>query len=90
MCVDFTNLIQACPKDCYPLLSIDALVDSAAGYPVMSFLDAFYGYHQIRMQPADTAKTAFITEEGCYCFNVMPFGLKNTGVTNQRLMDVIF
>jgi len=43
MCVDFTDLNKACPKDSYPLPSIDALVDSASGCKMLSFLDAFWG-----------------------------------------------
>jgi len=49
MCVDFTDLNKACPKDSYPLPSIDALVDSASGCEMLSFLDAFLGYNQIKM-----------------------------------------
>jgi len=45
MCVDFTDLNKACPKDSYPLPSIDALVDSASGCRLLSFLDAFSGYN---------------------------------------------
>ena len=87
MCVDFTDLNKACPKDSYPLTSIDALVDSMSGCQLMSFLDAFSAYNQIRMHPMDECKTAFMTERSCYCYKVMPFGLKNAGATYQRLMD---
>jgi len=87
MCVDFTDLNKACPKDSYPLPSIDALVDSATGCKLLSFLDAFSGYNQIKMHPMDEEKTAFMTERSCYCYKVMPFGLKNAGATYQRLMD---
>ena len=80
MCVDFTDLNKACPKDSYPLPSIDALVDSASGGKLLSFLDAFSGYNQIRMHPMDECKTAFMTERSCYCYKVMPFGLKNVGL----------
>jgi len=76
MCVDFTDLNEACPKDLYPLPSIDALVDSASGCNVLSFLDAFSGYNQIKMHPRDESKTAFMTETGSYCYKVMPFWLK--------------
>jgi len=65
MCVDFTNLNKACPKDSYPLPSIDALVDSASGCKMLSFLDAFSGYNQIKMHPRDESKTKFMTET-CY------------------------
>ena len=53
MCVDFTDLNKACPKDNYPLLRIDQLVDSNAGHKLLSFMDAFSGYNQIRMDEAD-------------------------------------
>ena len=69
--------------------SIDALVDSASGSKVLSFLDAFSGYNQIKMHPRDESKTAFMTETCSYCYKVMPFGLKNAGATYQRLMDKV-
>jgi len=89
MCVDFTDLNKACPKDSYPLPNIDALVDSASGCKMLSFLDAFSGYNQIKMHPKDESKTAFMTETCSYCHKVMPFGLKNAGATYQRLMDKV-
>jgi len=89
MCVDFTDLNKACPKDSYPLPSIDALVDSTSGCNVLSFLDAFSGYNQIKMHPRDESKTAFMTETSSYYYKVMPFGLKNAGATYQRLMDKV-
>jgi len=89
MCVDFTDLNKACPKDSYPLPSIDALVDNASGCKMLSFLDAFSGYNQIKMHPRDERKTTFMTETCSYCYKVMPFGLKNAGATYQRLMDRI-
>jgi len=89
MCVDFTDINKACPKDSYPLPSIDALVDSASGCKMLSFLDAFSGYNQIKMQPRDERKTTFMTETCSYCYKVMPFGLKNAGATYQRLMDKV-
>jgi len=87
MCVDFTDLNKACLKDLYPLPSIDALVDSASGCRMLSFLDAFSGYNQIKMHPRDECKMAFMIELSCYCYTVMPFGLKNAGATYHRLMD---
>ncbi|XP_068504433.1 uncharacterized protein [Phaseolus vulgaris] len=87
ICIDFTDLNKACPKDSYPLPSINALVDSASGCKMLSFLDAFSGYNRIKMHPRDESKTAFMTETCSYCYKVMPFGLKNAGTTYQRLMD---
>ena len=53
MCVDFTDLNRACPKDFYPLPRIDQLVDSTSGHALLSFMDAFSGYHQIFIHPDD-------------------------------------
>nr|KYP52283.1 Transposon Ty3-I Gag-Pol polyprotein [Cajanus cajan] len=90
MCTDYTNLNKACPKDAYPLPNIDRLVDGASGHKVLTFLDAYSGYNQIPMHPRDEEKTAFITDSANYCYQVMPFGLKNAGATYQRLMNKIF
>nr|KYP67232.1 Transposon Ty3-I Gag-Pol polyprotein [Cajanus cajan] len=90
MCTDYTDLNKACPKDAYPLPCIDRLVDGASRHSIFSFLDAYSGYNQIRMHPADEDKTAFITESANFCYKVMPFGLKNAGATYQRLMDKVF
>jgi len=89
MCVDFIDLNKACLKDSYPLPNIDALVDSASGCKMLSFLDVFSGYNQIKMHPRDESKTAFMTETCSYYYKVMPFGLKNAGATYQRLMDKV-
>jgi len=83
MCVDYTDLNKACPKDSYPLPTIDRLVDEAAGHHILSFLDAYSGYNQIQMHPADRKKTAFMTDFDNFYYEVMPFGLKNAGATYQ-------
>ncbi|XP_015952928.1 uncharacterized protein LOC107477430 [Arachis duranensis] len=56
MCVDYFDLNKACPKDCYPFPNIDALVDAAAGYRYLSFMDAYSGYNQISMHRPDEEK----------------------------------
>nr|KYP39411.1 Transposon Ty3-I Gag-Pol polyprotein [Cajanus cajan] len=89
MCTDFTDLNKAFPKDSYPLPNIDCLVDSASGYELLSFMDAYSGYNQIRMHPADEDKTAFIADQATCCYKVMPFSLKNAGATYQRFMDKV-
>jgi len=89
MCVDFTDLNKACPKDSYPLLSIDSLVDSASSCRLLSFLDAFLGYNHIRMHPRDENKTTFMIKLSNYFYKFMPFGLKNACATYKRLMDQI-
>ncbi|XP_057740563.1 uncharacterized protein LOC130957736 [Arachis stenosperma] len=90
MCVDYTDLNKACPKDAFPLPNIDGLVDAASGHRYLSFMDAYSGYNQIPMHRPDEEKTAFITPDGTYCYRVMPFGLKNAGATYQRLVNKIF
>ena len=90
VCVDYTDLNEACPKDSFPLPRIDQIVDATAGHGILSFLDAFCGYHQIPMHPPNVEKTTFITPHGLYCYNVMSFGLKNVGATYQRMVTKIF
>ena len=90
MCVDYRDLNKACPKDDFPLPHIDVLVDSAVLAAMYSFVDGFSGYNQILMSEEDKHKTAFITEWGTYCYKVMPFGLKNTGATHQRMATTLF
>ena len=90
MCVDFTDLNKACPKDSYPLLRIDQLVDSMAGHQLLNFMDAFSGYNQIKMDEADQEKTSFVTSQCLFCYKVMPFDLKNVGATYQRLVNHMF
>ncbi len=59
--MDFRNLNKVCPKDEFPLPSMDVLIDSAASHEMFSFMDGFSGYNQIRMSPKDAEKTAFRT-----------------------------
>ena len=90
MCVDFMDLNKACSKDSYPLPRIDILVDSTARHQLLSFMDSFSGYNQIKMEVADQEKTSFVTSQGLFCYNVMSFGLTNAGETYQILMNKMF
>jgi hypothetical protein len=65
-------------------------VDSTAGCETLSFLDAYSGYHQIKMKEFDQLATSFITPFGMYCYITRPFGLRNAGATYQRCMDHVF
>ena len=87
LCVDYTSLNKAFPKDPFALPRIDQVIDSTAGSELLCFLDAYSGYHQIRMKESDKVKTSFITPFGTFCFVTMPFGLKNAGATYQRTMQ---
>ena len=90
VCIDFTDLNKACPKDPFPMPKIDQLVDAIVGHPRMSFLDAFQGYHQIPLALDDQEKTTFVTPIGNYHYKVMSFGLKNAGSIYQRMMTRMF
>ena len=90
VCVDFTDLNKACPKDPFPLPWIDQLVDAIVGHLRMSFLNAFQGYHQIPLVLDDQEKTAFVTPTRNYHYKAMPFSLKNAGSTYQAMMTKMF
>ena len=90
VCVDYTDLNEACPKYSFPLPRIDQIIDASTGHGMMSSLDAFSRYHHILIHLPDVEKKTFITLHELYCYNVMSFGLKNTGVTYQRLVTKIF
>ncbi|CAL2266718.1 unnamed protein product [Prunus armeniaca] len=84
MCQDYTNLNKACPNDSFSLPRIDQLVDATIGHELLSFMDAYSGYNQIFMHPADREHTTFITDRGLYCYNTMPES--NSYPTAQELI----
>nr|AAP51765.2 retrotransposon protein, putative, Ty3-gypsy subclass [Oryza sativa Japonica Group] len=90
MCIDYTDLNKPCPKDPFGLPRIDQVVDSTASCELLSFLDCYSGYHQIRLKESDCLKTSFITPFGAYCYITMPFRLKNAGATYQRMIQRCF
>jgi hypothetical protein len=61
MCMDFTDLNKCCPKDDFPLVRINKIIDSAAGCKMMVLLDCFSRYDQIWLRKEDEEKTSFIT-----------------------------
>ena len=65
-------------------------MDATAGHELLIFIDTFSGYNQIRMDPDDQEKTSFVTRQGTYCYQVMPFRLKNVGATYQRVVNKMF
>ena len=80
---------KACPKDDFPFPHIDVLMDNMAGSALVSFMDGFLGYNQIKMASKDMTKTIFTTKWGIYCYTVMSFGLKNTRATYQRMATAL-
>jgi hypothetical protein len=86
MCTNFTDLIECCPKDDFPLIRIDQIIDSAAGCDIMALLDYFSGYHQIWLCKEDEEKTSFITLTGTYYSMRMPEGHCNAGPIFCKMM----
>ena len=90
MCVDYMDLNKACPADPFALPRIDQIIDATAGCERMSFLDAYSGYHQIKMAVKDQEKTAFITPFGAFCYVSMPFGLKSARQLISAVCKIVF
>ncbi|GKV48654.1 hypothetical protein SLEP1_g55455 [Rubroshorea leprosula] len=84
MCIDYTNLNQACLKDCYQIPNIDKLVEAASGNERLSLLDAYSSYHQVPMAHEDEEKTSFYASDEIYCYVMMPFSLKNAVVKSLK------
>jgi hypothetical protein len=74
-------------KDPFLLPHMDQIIDSTAGCTRLSFLDAYSGSNQIKLKKEDEEKIAFITPYSVFCYQVIPFGLKNAGATYQRMMQ---
>jgi hypothetical protein len=89
MCIDFTDLNKACKMDDFPLEMVDKIVDDAANSEMLSLLDMFSGYYQIRVRREDEEKTSFNTPFGTFCFVRMPEGLKNAGCTFSRMIAIV-
>ena len=88
-CIDYRQVNSLTRKDAYPLPRIDACLDAMSGAQWFSTFDLRSSYHQVKVDPKDSDKTAFICPRGMYRFRTMPFGLCNAGATFQRLMDIV-
>jgi hypothetical protein len=80
---------KACPKDECSLPRICQIVDSTTSCELLSFLDAYSGYHQIILAIDDEEKITFITPLRIFCYTKMVFGLKNGGATYQKGNQII-
>jgi hypothetical protein len=81
MCVNYTSLNKACHTVPFPLTRIDQTVNSTAGCELLCFIDAYSGYHQIKMKESDQLATSFIMPFGMFCYVTMWFSLRNAGAT---------
>lgn len=88
-CVDYRRLNAITERDVYPLPRIDDIIDKLAGCQYFSTFDLKSGYWQLPIDENDKNKTAFVTSDGLYEFNVMPFGLSNAPASFQRIMNSI-
>jgi len=90
MYTNYKDLNKFYPNDLFPLPDINRLVDNSSCYQLLSFMDAYSSYNQIPMYPPDEKKIAFITDQGIFCYKMMPFGLKNASATYKRMMMKVF
>jgi hypothetical protein len=89
MCIDYTSLNKICPKDECPLFCICQIIDFTVSCELLSFLDAYSGYHQISLTIDDEEKIAFITPFGIFCYTKLTFSLKSKGATYQKCIQII-
>ena len=86
-CVDYRRLNSVTRRNVYPLPRTDDVLERLGGARYFSSIDLTSGYWQIPVKEEDKAKTAFVTPDGLFQFNRMPFGLSNAPATFQALMD---
>jgi len=89
-CGDYRRLNMITEADHYPMPNIMDLTNNIGTARVFSKLDLLKGYFQVPVHPEDIPKTAITTPFGSYVFHYSTFGLRNSGATFQRMMDVIF
>ncbi|KAL6730064.1 hypothetical protein Aduo_001060 [Ancylostoma duodenale] len=89
LCVDYRKVNQVTKIDCYPLPTIDTILQNLKGKTWFSTLDLSSGYWQIKLADDTKEKSAFTTTEGLYQFRVLPFGLASSPAVFQRLMHAV-
>jgi hypothetical protein len=86
LCIDFHALNQASIKDHFPLPNMEMILQQFSGSQMMSLLDGFFGYNQIKVKRTDKYKTTFITRWGTFAYERVSFGLSTAGATFQIAM----
>uniref|UniRef100_A0A803QCW5 Reverse transcriptase domain-containing protein n=1 Tax=Cannabis sativa TaxID=3483 RepID=A0A803QCW5_CANSA len=87
ICIDFPNLIKACPKDCFPLSRIDQMVNTTSRYELLTFMDAYSSYNQIKMHVANQERTSFQTDKRIYCYKNMEVDVDDILVKSKTSMS---
>nr|GEX31250.1 reverse transcriptase domain-containing protein [Tanacetum cinerariifolium] len=90
VCIDYRKLNEATRKDHFPLPFMDQMLERLAGNEYYCFLNGFFGYFQIPIDPCNQEKTTFTCPYGTFAYRRMPFGLCNAPGTFQRCMLAIF
>lgn len=73
-CIDFKGFNKVFPKDSFPLLNNDQIISATTRHELISFLDAYSVYNQIRIHLEDQEETSYITNCCTYCYNMLPLG----------------
>lgn len=87
MCVDFIDLNKVCPKDCFPLPRIDQLVDATTGHQLLSFMDAYSGYNQIRVYLLPRRLRALLLQSDALQFKKSKRYIYKIGEPNVHAID---
>ena len=85
----FQGFYKASATYDFPLPHIDILVGNTTGHALLSYMDGYVGYNQVKMVEEDMEKATFITPQGIYCYTVMPFELKNATVNYQKMATTL-
>lgn len=90
LCTGYRRVIAVTVPDSYPQLRIDDIKDSVGQSKLISKIGLLKGYYQVRLTERAQVMLLFIAPFGLYQYVVMPFGMRNSPVTFQRIMNYVF